>query len=161
MSFQPSSPTSLRVSCNTENQITRFCRALGSPPGWKGGEGLIQSASAAIVAFVSHLSRWKSILQNMYVLLPPVPLHPFGVKDLHPYTVPFNIIQKAVNLTFTKCELVIVTKNEAVKINKHGFNPYEQINMDRHSSLEIFRNSHFFFRPRCAAGVSRLSFWCH
>lgn len=53
VSFHPSSLTMLM---NTEHQITRFCFALGSPLGWKGGEGLIWSASASVAAFISHLS---------------------------------------------------------------------------------------------------------
>lgn len=60
VSFQPFSFNTFMVSCNTEHQIIRFCFALGSPLGWKNGEGLIWSASVAVVAFVSHLSGWKS-----------------------------------------------------------------------------------------------------
>lgn len=42
------------------------------------------------------------------VLLPPVPLHPSGEKELSPYTTPFSIKQIAASLAFAKYVLVIV-----------------------------------------------------
>ena len=43
------------------------------------------------------------------MVLPPVSLHLSGVKELHPYAIPFSIKQIAVNLTFAKCVLVMAS----------------------------------------------------
>lgn len=83
--------------------------ALWSPLGWKEGEGLLQSASATAIAFVSHLCVWRINSTAPSVLLPPVPLQPSVVKEFSPYTVPFSMKQIAVNLTFAKCVLVTVS----------------------------------------------------
>lgn len=163
VSFQPSSLNMLMVSYNTEHQITRLCFALRSPLGWKGGEGLMWSASAAVVAFVSHLSGWKSIYN---LLCPPAScsspsLWCKGFTSLYS-TFQYQTESSEAHLCWIwagDCN----NNNGAVKINKHCFNFYEQIKIGKsaYASLEIVRNSHFFLRPRCAAEVSRLSFWCH